>query len=1428
MASANVANTLIVPAASKVTPYYDDFNEDKNFHRIMFRPGYAVQARELTQLQTILQNQIERFGRHIFVNGSSVIGGKLDISDVTTLNVLIQYANTDVDITAFQDKTITYSSGNNDVQARVIQTSPSINGAPACLHVKYITGEEFGPGATIAVSNSSIYANLVSTSNVTSNGTVAFIYDSIYFMQGFFIKVPKQTVVVSKHNRQANVKVGLELSDVIIDEFDDTSLLDPAQESSNYQSPGANRYQVTLNLATRELSSIDDEKWIEVAQMKNGLITKIQSTPMYSEIEEVLARRTYDESGNYIVRPFTVRVEDSAVDTANNFSLAISSGKAYVYGFECENQSTTNIEIPRARNTKSKTDYNVRVNYGNYVLVDHLQGTFNTTGQGQIDLHCVDSANVSVASNAAYYSTKIGTARIRDLNFYGGSSNTTTRQYELYFYNNKFNSINDNAAATTANTSEIKLSTANSSSTYDAYTGAYIKITNGPGAGDLRFINSYNGASKLASVTLPFSASTTAATQYELRFDITDVDGFVQWAGFTGGASTNAAATIDMLNKDNGTLNGNTFISEASFSDSFYFFPEDYIAGISNTSYVYRRVYNTVSFSSGNATITSASNEQFEGETSTSNTSSTVMDNFLVVVSNPTGSARTVGDQVKIKVTVNTTTPETAILQTGNTSESFTATVYSKMFVNDPPARTKTLFKANTIIFSSSSPSSTFINSTGSTTSVYLSRGQVVIQNPSTKDESLFISDVVSVPKIYYSSTAPASGQGLTNLLDVTDRFNVDRGHRAEYYDHASIKLKAGRTIAPGYLVVCCRYYSHTNDTGHFCVDSYPFRNTSITEDNFDIGTGYSIIPQVNGVRMADTIDFRAVRPNASNTSSWTFNTSRIPVATTNFNCDYSYYRERKDIIVLTVNEQLKLITGDSNGDKYPSTPSKSLLLHRLRVQPYTLNKNSILIESLNHRRYTMADIGAIDRRVKNIEYNVSLNFLEKNAQNIVIKDVNGLDRTKYGVLAEDFSSHLLADSTSPDYSCAVDINGTFSPTGGVLMPRIFTNTIGLDANNSTATGVTVFDDKVMLAFTTAPAITQDKATKSTPVADYLFGDFRGNIITSPEQDIWKDTTTLPPQVASIPKPVIQFDISMEQTTVYPTPASPTNYDKLLFTGVDPSPGFANLGQLKWVFDYTPGLTDGVPQITYSVPPYWQDGHWESDNPIVWETDENGRVYMTAMTNSQLYALTKKAIDASGFPGGHGGLGVSDTVIEFVYDLYDAILNRPPDFPGLCYWCISKGVFNQSDQQLRQSINKAAIQNNELGSGFDPALTANLTPKYYLDNNFNAALIGDKPFQASDNAGNYETFMTPEGREVLAARTPESMIESFYETYLGRHSDPGGLQYWMAQYSNWVSQYGNTDEGRMQAANLLEQGFLTSSERQNTLGGDRFTSTFFE
>ena len=67
-----------------VSPYYDDYDEDKAFLRVLFRPGYAVQGRELTQLQTILQKQSSRFGDHIFKDGSKVLGGEVTLDTEVT------------------------------------------------------------------------------------------------------------------------------------------------------------------------------------------------------------------------------------------------------------------------------------------------------------------------------------------------------------------------------------------------------------------------------------------------------------------------------------------------------------------------------------------------------------------------------------------------------------------------------------------------------------------------------------------------------------------------------------------------------------------------------------------------------------------------------------------------------------------------------------------------------------------------------------------------------------------------------------------------------------------------------------------------------------------------------------------------------------------------------------------------------------------------------------------------------------------------------------------------------------------------------------------------------------------------------------------------------------------------------------------------
>ena len=116
-----------------VSPYYDDFSEDKNFHRVLFRPAYAVQARELTQLQTISQNQLERFGEHVFKDGAQVIPGEV------TLNTKYEYVKLASHTTSNSSdiESLTLTGATSGVEATVVNSSEASSSAAATLYVTY-------------------------------------------------------------------------------------------------------------------------------------------------------------------------------------------------------------------------------------------------------------------------------------------------------------------------------------------------------------------------------------------------------------------------------------------------------------------------------------------------------------------------------------------------------------------------------------------------------------------------------------------------------------------------------------------------------------------------------------------------------------------------------------------------------------------------------------------------------------------------------------------------------------------------------------------------------------------------------------------------------------------------------------------------------------------------------------------------------------------------------------------------------------------------------------------------------------------------------------------------------------------------------------------------------------------------------------------
>ena len=85
-----------------VAPYFDDFDKSDKYYKVLFKPGYPVQARELTGIQSILQDQIEKFGSHAFKEGSSVTGGGVKFNNGYN-SILIQSNNEGYDVGTYLD-----------------------------------------------------------------------------------------------------------------------------------------------------------------------------------------------------------------------------------------------------------------------------------------------------------------------------------------------------------------------------------------------------------------------------------------------------------------------------------------------------------------------------------------------------------------------------------------------------------------------------------------------------------------------------------------------------------------------------------------------------------------------------------------------------------------------------------------------------------------------------------------------------------------------------------------------------------------------------------------------------------------------------------------------------------------------------------------------------------------------------------------------------------------------------------------------------------------------------------------------------------------------------------------------------------------------------------------------------------------------------
>ena len=1164
-----------------VDPYYDDFDPSKNFHRILFKPGYAVQARELTQSQTILQSQISKFADNIFSQNTPVTGGKV----TTNLNCYFiklntQYAGVDITASNFLNKVIQDSTGT--ILAKVIQTietttAGSVTGDPPTLIVSYLSGVKFSDASVIYCADGS---NFNATTTGVSGGTtctgfssVASISDGVFYVVrgysqsstpnedgsftkysiGNFVSVQPQTTILSKYSNQPSSRVGLQITETIYDYINDASLLDPAIGASNYQSPGADRYVIELDLITLPLQLGNDDGFIELLRIENGSISKQTDGSVYSVIDDYFAKRDWETNGDYIVNDFKLTPNTESSGDSTKYNLGIGPGIAYVHGYRVENQSRVLLTGNRAQTTESINDNGVYIDYGSYFYVDNANGTFDVTNMPTVALHSVPASNIVSTNTTTYTSTLVGSAYIRNLTYssFGTNSNTKSYVYKAYVSDIKTNTLSgtSNTSGNTATTIAFYDTTGKFSSKANAYYGATISITAGTSVGDARRIVSYDGATKVATVDQAFTVTPDSTTNFSIAFSTTDVESIVQ---VDGSYVLSANANINPTNgKVSGINTGDTIYQSAGMPEMIFSLGYPFAATLTNTDYYSTRVYRGKTFTGSVLTLDSKSGNasspiRFLGTGTLSEDSKKQL--FTVI-------DRAGGNILDFATSGNT------ISISGNTA-TFTSSTYSGKTVDiiaqvqvssgDSTSfvlKSKNLVVGNTTHALAQSSGTTVATNWKVLTGIGSSSGQVYILNAGISNPpnaiSLYVSDVKKIVKIIDTK---ASGTVVTNAMlsdstyDVTNFFSFDNGQRDNFYDHSSIKLLPGAPKPQGNILVIFDYYDHTagsSGDGYFSVRSY------LGSGNGGVATSPESYAQIGSYtsthgttyRLADSVDFRPVRANLSTTYTWEYtgtpSTSNdvgvlMPYNLTNFQGDYSYYLGRKDKLVLTKDKEFLIVEGTpSTNPRYPSEPDASLVLANLSLDPYTAyipgeNPPGLLanlsINKVLHKRWAKKDITDLEDRVNNLEYYTSLSLLESNAQSLQIPDVNGLNRFKNGILVDDFSSFSTADTVNPDYAININVRkNQLSPLSLVnnfqlQNPSVLaslgtlanTNTFAISSISGTQTNL------FTLPYTTSNVIVQPLASSTISVNPFNVVIQEGVTQLNPPMDNWVDNNQAP------------------------------------------------------------------------------------------------------------------------------------------------------------------------------------------------------------------------------------------------------------------------------------------------------------------------------
>ena len=404
-----------------LSEYNDDYRDSDHYHRVLFNNGRALQARELTQSQTIVQQELSRLAKFIvnegaIFNNSGNLASGVNAFSYTYLKVsslpsgFAQLKGTEIN--------------DGDLFAVVKEVVAATGSDPATLFVKMTKGKAGGSSTATNTSVSKPFSSGSTLTTTLGNVTILSANDAVgkssivevpqfdTFAGQHLVMVEAQTLVLSKYSPTFSGTVGFKVVEEIVTTADNVALFDNSGSTPNLTSPGADRLRITLTLTTKANITASDT-FYEVYKVRSGSVS-LTRTPdkILSKIGSIIDSRTYSQSGDFIEQRVTGEFDlDIVKDSDNDFlQFKVSSGTAFVNGSRIERDFNLPLRVPKPRSLTTDlattTTVKVGTNLGGYVFADTAVGLV-----GYVE----DFTQVNLFSAVNRGGTNFGTARVRGI-----------------------------------------------------------------------------------------------------------------------------------------------------------------------------------------------------------------------------------------------------------------------------------------------------------------------------------------------------------------------------------------------------------------------------------------------------------------------------------------------------------------------------------------------------------------------------------------------------------------------------------------------------------------------------------------------------------------------------------------------------------------------------------------------------------------------------------------------------------------------------------------------------------------------------------------------------------------------------------------------------------------------------------------------------